>query len=91
MSARVDRERHETSIEARTEAAKERLRLAQSVLACFAEGLGLAATARRVGKSRVTVWRVRVWLGVQSGREWKATGKRLGAHHTRPAIEGVQP
>lgn len=91
MSRVVDAERKEAAVEARTEAAKERLRLAQQVLTCFVEGLGLKATAQRVQLSPKTVWRLRVWLGVQSGRQWKAGVKRTGPHQTRAAIEGVRP
>ena len=81
MSRRVDTERREASIEARTESAKDRLRLAQSVLTAYVEGLGIAATAQRVGRSRAVVWRVRVWLGVQ----------RAGRRQTRGSIEEVRP
>jgi len=91
VSRRVDEERREAAVEARTEAAKERLRLAQQVLVCFVEGLGLKATAERVQLSPHTVWRLRVWLGVQSGRQWKAGGKRTGRLGTRAEVEGVRP
>lgn len=91
MSAKVDNERKEAAVEARTEAAKERLRLAQQVLQCFVEGLGLADTARRVGVSRDAAWRLRVWLGVQTGKQWKSGARTSGRRNTRITIEGVQP
>lgn len=91
MSRRVDRERHEASVEARTEAAKARLRLAQSALTCFVEGLGLTATAARLGVSRDVAWKLRVWLGVQSGKQWRSGARTTGRRSTRAAIEGVQP
>jgi len=90
VSARVDRERHEASIEARTEAAKERLRLAQHVLTCFVEGLGLKATAERVGVSTTRVWELRVWLGVQAGRP-REPGTVNGRFKRRADIEEVRP
>jgi len=31
----------------------------------YAEGLGATETARRMGCSRATVWRLRVWLGLE--------------------------
>lgn len=82
MSASVDKERAEDAAAARIEAGKARLRLAQAVLTAYTEGLGLAATARRVGCERTTVWRLRVWLGVQSGE---------GRRDTRSRIEEVRP
>ncbi|HEY1086326.1 MAG TPA: hypothetical protein VGE37_01480 [Archangium sp.] len=87
----TERERLEDSIENRTEKAKERLRLAQEVLTAFVDGLDLPTTARRVGRSRATVHRVRVWLGLETGRQWKGTGKRTGRFDTVAAIRGVQP
>lgn len=83
MSARVDAERAEMAAEARIEAGKARLRLAQLVLTAYAEGLGLAETARRVGCERTTVWRIRVWLGVQSTSQRRRSSRGL--------IEEVRP
>lgn len=91
MSARIDMERAEAAHEARIEAGKERLRLAQAVLVAFAEGLGLADTARRVGRGQQTVWRIRVWLGLDTGRSWRRTGKRTGRLSSRAAVEGIRP
>lgn len=89
MSRAVDAERKEAAVEARTETAKARLRLAQQVLTCFVEGLGLKATAERVQASTTRVWELRVWLGVQSGRA--RAQARNGRFKSRAAIEEVQP
>lgn len=91
MSKRIDQERAEDRREARIECGKERLRLAQLVLTAYAEGLGIAETAARIGKAEHTVWQVRVWLGVQSGRQWRAGGGTTGRLNTRKALEGVCP
>lgn len=68
MSRRVDEERKEESVAARLEVAKERLRFAQAVLTAWVGGSGLTATAMRLGRSRLTVWRTRVWLGLPEGK-----------------------
>jgi len=77
VSRRVDEERKEESAEARLEVAKERLRFAQQVLAAWVDGSGPAATALRLGCSRCTVWRARVWLGVADGGSLEAAKERL--------------
>lgn len=89
MSRRVDIERQEAAVEARTETAKERLRVAQQVLVCFVEGLGLKATAERVQLSTTRVWELRVWLGVQSGRA--RAHARNGRFKSRASLEEVRP
>jgi hypothetical protein len=91
MSARIDSERRESAVEYRTDTAKERLRLAQMVLTCFVDGLGITATAARVGRDSTTVWRVRVWLGLQSGRQHRGTKRLTGRLKTRASIEAVTP
>ena len=90
MSARIDAERAADRQEARIEVGKERLRLAQRVLTAYVEGLGLRETADLLGRSRHTVWKIRVWLGVQSGRQ-HAAGRQAGRIANRRSIEGVQP
>lgn len=50
---------------ARIERAKARLRQATEAVRWYAEGLGATETARRMGCSRATVWRLRVWLGLE--------------------------
>lgn len=82
MSARVDSERAEAAREARIEAGKERLRLAQAVLTAYADGLGLADTARRLAISKQRAWRVRVWLGIQPAK---------CRRDARRVIEEIQP
>lgn len=91
MSRRVDAERREAAVKDRTDRANVRLRLAQQVLTAFVDGMGIEETALRLNVSRDAVWRVRVWLGVQSGRQWKATRVVTGRLSTRRALEGVQP
>lgn len=81
--SRAHEELAELAAANRLETGKERLRFAQLVLTAYAEGLGLADTARRVGASKQTVWRVRVWLGLQS------TEKRR--HDSRTSIEELCP
>lgn len=93
MSAREDQVRREIAIEARIETGKERLRIAQLVLVAFTQGKSIAETAASIampsGKRmcRATAWRYRVWLGVQSGKQWKTAGERTGRRNTRGAIE----
>lgn len=59
--------------EGRLERAKLRLRQAGDVLRCYAEGIGATETAKRLGMSRQTVWRVHLWLGLgRGGRHDKA-------------------
>lgn len=81
-------EDREEGIQRRIEAGKEQLRLAQLTLTAFAEGLGLAATAKRIGRSRTVAWKLRVWLGVQTG---KTHGGRTGRRATRAAVLEVRP
>lgn len=83
MSARCDGERREWAQEARIETGKAQLRLAQLVLTAYAEGLDIAATAERIQRSRQTAWRLRVWLGVQSGR--------VGRRATKAQVEAARP
>lgn len=82
MSLRVDAERLEAAREARIEVAKDRLRLAQLILTAYAEGLGLADTARRLCISKQRAWRVRVWLGIQPAK---------CRRDARRVIEEIQP
>lgn len=93
MSAKADTERSEARIAARIELAKAQLRLAQLVLTAYADGLGIAETAERIGRSRTVAWRVRVWLGVQSGR--RSNGVRAarasGRRATKAALLEVRP
>lgn len=84
MSERVDVDRREASREARIETGKEQLRLAQLVLTAYAEGLGLAETARRIGRSRKTAWKLRVWLGVQLGSYSRGGQSRKTLQAVRP-------
>jgi hypothetical protein len=97
MSAKVDAERRGDSVEARTERAKNVLRLAQLVLTAFVDGKGCSETARGImmpsgrAMSRTTAWKLRVWLGLESGRQWKSTGKRTGPLSSKRALQAVQP
>lgn len=91
MSTKVDNDRKLTSHEARVERGKAQLRLAQLVLTAYVEGLGIAETARRIQRSPTVAWELRVWLGVQSGRQHKAGVKPTGRHQTRKAIEELRP
>ena len=81
----VRAERAEDSIASRIETGRERLRQAQGVLAAYVEGLGIAETAAKLRKSNATIWRLRVWLGVQT---IKPRGGRLDTRH---AIEKAIP
>lgn len=91
MSRAVDTERSEAAREARIEAGKERLRLAQAILTAYAEGLGIASTAARCCCSRNQVWKVRVWLGIQTGRQHRAGVRTMGHLKRRADIEELQP
>lgn len=91
MSKRIDMERREDTLLRRIEVGKERLRLAQAVLTAYVEGITLADTARRLERSRQTVWRIRVWLGLESGTQWRGTGRRTGERLSRKAIEELWP
>lgn len=83
--------RIEASVEKRTDAAKEWLRVAQLVLTAYVEGLTTMETARRIQRSRITAWRFRVVLGLETGRRWEATGKRTGRRDTRAALMEARP
>lgn len=65
-----------------------RLRLAGDVLSDWYEGIDCAESARRRAMSRTTVWRMRVWLGVQN-RRLEPGSKSAGRLETRRDIEGV--
>lgn len=86
--SRRDMERRQDNREALLGKAKEHLRLAQELLTDWYEGVDCAASARRRSVSRTTVWRVRVWLGVQN-RRVEPGGKSAGRLGNRQEIEGV--
>lgn len=88
MSAKVDKEVSDARRDERIERGKTQLRLAQLVLTAYADGLGIADTAERIGKSRTVAWKLRVWLGVQSGRQH---GKLTGRRATKAALLEVRP
>lgn len=62
MSVTVDRRRREDAHDAAIERGKAKLRLLQSVLAHFTEGLSARESAQRLGVHRVTVQKWRGWL-----------------------------
>lgn len=67
-----------------------KLRLAAEVLTHWYDGMDCAESARRLGSSRTTVWRLRVWMGVQN-RRIEPGSKSAGRLGSRRAIEGVTP
>lgn len=69
---------------------KEKLRLAQLLLADWYEGIDCAESARRRHVGRTTVWRWRVLLGVQN-RRIEPGSKSPGRLDSRGALEGVRP
>ena len=97
MSARTDAERAEDSRMARIEAAKAKVRIEMAVIAAYADAKTAAETAAGIEMpsgermSRRTAERLRIWLGLDSGRQWAATGKRMGRLNSRRDIEGVMP
>lgn len=74
---------------ARTEHGKDVLRIAQLVLTAFVDGLTAAETVERIGCSRTTVWKYRVFLGLETGR-W-ASRKPAGRLSTRARLLEVRP
>lgn len=71
----------------RAVSAKERLRRAQAVLAAYIDGEAVTVTARRLAVSRSMVWRLRAWLGVETGRDG---GPVRGTRDSKAAILAVR-
>lgn len=67
--------------------AKERLRRATAVLAGYMDGDAVAVTAGQLGVSRQIVWKLRAWLGVETGRNG---GPVRGTRDTKAAILAVR-
>ncbi len=67
--------------------AKERLRRAQVVLAAYVDGEAVTVTAQRLAVSRTLVWKLRAWLGVETGRHG---GRVRGTRDTKAAILAVR-
>lgn len=65
----------------RIERAKVILRLEQSVLAHWVEGLTLKASAERLEQSLSTIQRLRAHLRLTSGQAWRAGVKPMGRSH----------
>lgn len=91
MSKRIDMERAEDMRAARIEAGKDKLRFAQLVLTAYAEGKGLTETAQALGRSQALVWRWRVLLGLQTGRQHRGGERINGRLDTLKALEEVLP
>lgn len=64
MSALTDRRRREAAHDEAIERGKAKLRLLQSVLAHFAEGLSASESAARLSLHTQTVKKHRSWLGL---------------------------
>jgi hypothetical protein len=62
----------------RTERAKAILRLEQSVLAHWVEGLSLKTSAARLEQSLSTIQRLRAHLRLTSGQAWRSGVKPMG-------------
>lgn len=67
--------------------ARERLRRATVVLAGYVDGDTVAETAGKLGVSRQIVWKLRAWLGVETGRHG---GPVRGTRDTKAAILAVR-
>jgi FixJ family two-component response regulator len=67
--------------EERTERAKAILRLEQSVLTHWVEGIALKTSAARLNQSPSTVQRLRAHLRLTTGQAWRAGVKPMGRSH----------
>lgn len=84
MSRKTDEERKEEAVANRIESAKDKLRMAQVVLTDFVQEEPRRTTARKLGVSSTTVWRLRVWLGLEAQRIGQ------GQHGSKAAIDAVR-
>jgi len=74
----------------RLERAKRKLRLLQSVLTAYVEGeTSTRQLGQRLGVSHQTVWRLQVFLGVETGKAWRGGAEKGGRLDSRKALKGV--
>lgn len=66
------------------------------VITGHSEGVSKAEIARRIRArfgscSAQQVWRMEVFLGLETGRGWRTTGKRTGRRDSKAALLEVRP
>lgn len=72
------------SLAAKRAAAEERLRKSRSVIEVYRDGF-------RAHEDNEELWGIAVYLELETGKQWKRTGRRTGRLSTRAALDEVRP
>jgi hypothetical protein len=60
-------------------------------LAMHLSEFALPVEQEPLGRRRTTIWRMRWFLGLETGRAWQRTGKRTGRLGSKQALLEVRP
>ena len=59
----------------------------EALLRAHRHEYALSGNRSPLGVERASLWRLRVHLGLVTGRQWEATGKRTGRRDTKAKLE----